>query len=198
MATITTTSSPNPVIRPFRESQDPAAPFGELLFASSFTIPLKDALNESFVVISCVMPPNYVYRLLALEVYMASVGTGEGADREPLAAVTITENQVVTRRIPCQNIFNNGLAGWAYKQAPDTVTNDYAWYYLPGGREGALPDLSGQLINASQGSSILLWESVDSSNDDSAATFVQFRFLLSVYTVEQYNSAPINTPRWDV
>jgi len=197
MATVTTTSVSAGALRPVVKSQDPAAPFGENLFANTFTVPLKDAANESVVIISCTFPPNYVYRLQSMEVFMASTGVNEFSDREPLATVSITENQVVTRRFPMFNVATNGaINGWAYKIESDASTNDFGTYFVPGGHDLVGINLSNQLIDAGQGSSILTWQSVDTSADDTAATFMAFRFLATIYTIEQFNAAPINTPVW--
>lgn len=199
MALVTTTSVSAGRLRPFVKSEDPRAPFGEILFANVFTVPLKDALDESQVIISCTFPRNYVYRLQSMEVQIAGPVTADLTDREPLAAVAITENQVITRRFPMFNIATNGaINGWGYKIAPDATTNDFATYFVPGGRDFTGTHIADQLIDASQGSSIMTFTSIDSSNDDTAAVIFAFRFLATIYTVQQFNAAPINTPAWTV
>jgi len=196
MATVTTTNVPAPRIRPFEKSINPTAPFGELLFTGTFTVPTKDAANESQIIISSTMPGNYVYRLQAIEVFMQSVGTNEFADIELAWSAVLTENQVTTRRFPLYNVidFLSASQQIAIKVDPDATTNDFGTWYMP---PEVFLNLGGQLINASSGVSILTLQLMDTSSDATAALVITFRILASVYTIQQYNAAPINTPVWD-
>lgn len=196
MATVTTTNSPEPVLRPFAKSNDPSAPFAELKFVSTFTVAVKDAANESEVIVSAVMPAHYVYRLQALEIFGASsadtvwdISTGF----ERAWTVTLTENQVSTRRFGLFNQMRTQVVRSAVKIDPDAVTNDFGTWFAPTG-----VDLGDQLIDAREATSIISCQLMDTSDDATAAAVFTVRFLATAYTIAQYDAAPINTPRWTV
>ncbi len=194
MATVTTTNSPDPRLRTFKRSPDPAAPFGELLFAATFTVAAKLSTNESQVIIACTLPPNFVYRLQALEIFVASDGENPFDDLEQAWTVVLTENQVTTRRFGLYNLtefYTAASESPAIKVDPDSTTNDFGTYYNP-----INTDIGNQLIDSSEGSSVMTVQLMDTSADSTAAVVVTFRFLATAYTVDQFNEAPINTPRW--
>lgn len=196
MATVTTTNVPAPVLRPLVKSPDPSAPFAELLFSGSFVVPLKDAANESQVIISCVMPGLFVYRLTSLEIFIQSSGVDRFDDIEDAWTVVLTENQVTTRRFPLFGLTEFAAAGTrgpAIKIAPDATTDDFGTWFGP-----IATKIGNQLIDASTGASIMTFQIMDTSSDSTSAFTVVFRFLASAYTITQYEAAPINTPRWDV
>jgi len=191
MATVTTTNTPNPDLRVFQKSADPAAPFAELLFDGTFTIAALDAANESQVIISMALPTNFVYRIQSMEIQQASTGANVFTPATQKAwTCVITENQVTTRRFGLFSQAMFYLSTSAVALATIATTNNFGTWFQPA------PGFGNQLIDASRGSSIVTLQWIDQSADATAAIGTTFRCMFLAYTYEQFNQAPINTIDW--
>jgi len=192
MATVTTTEVATAVLRPV-QYLNPSAPFGELVFASSFIVPIKAAADENRIIIAATLPRNYVYRLQSLEIFCAADTDGVFFDWAAAWTVVLTENQVTTRRFGLFNqvSFNDALVK-GVKIEPDSVSNDFGTWYVP----GVQSPIGNQLIAAGPAASVMTLQMMDTSADTTAAVTVLYRLMATAYTIAQYNASAINTQDW--
>jgi len=194
MTAVTISSSPTGIIRTWDTPPGSAAPMGEILFEDlTFAIPSKLAADEHRIFFTFTLPRNFVYRIVEQAVQFIAPGTSPLSDIERFMTGQYTENQVSKRLwmfTPTVAFYSvNALR--AFKSSFDSVTNDFALMYEV--TPGAF--LERNLIDASQGVSIVSWTLMDTTATTTLALSCSFRCRLLFYSVEQFNRVGINLLR---
>ena len=196
MATVTTTNSNNGLTATWNNpaarssTRDNPYPIGKIVYESSFVVAAKGAADETEVIMSWTLPRNYYYRLGTT---MFNIIAGDSAsllDFELMAGMTITENQVSRYQLTYTNQFalvNGSGSGRSFKARADAVTQDFLSPFL-------LTRVPDQLIDASQGSSVVTTRILDSSADTSLTVTFSFYCEAFMYTVEQARHMTVPMP----
>lgn len=203
MATITTTSQPDPQRSPWARapglvsgSSPPGNQgVGKIIFSDDFAVAAKITTNESLVIMDAVLPAGFFYRIQQLWV------TGQGDDQGrfvtasgfgPAIRLQATENGVITYQAALYSDveWKSASTVGAVAIQPASVTNNFQTWFLP---EVGSP-IQQFLIDASQGTSEVIMDWVDISTDATTAIQVQWRLELIQFTIEQGISAGPNSP----
>jgi len=182
-------------MRTFATPPGGGQPFGDIRFEGTFSVAIKDAANESQVVITCTFPQNYVYRVTSFLIQgraaAASVFTPATGFEIAWRCRFTGGAQGDQNFFPLINSMSyTDLAAEAFKFEPDSETSDFATFFKPD------HELASYIIDAGSGAATMVAGIMDSSADATVLTFFDFSLLASIYTVDQYNKAPMNTPAW--
>ena len=195
MATVTTTSTGIAEITTYESPAARAgavldAPFGEVEFSDSFTIPSKLAADENYVVITCTLPRNYFYRLRYQSVFIIGSSVVDLDDFEGAMRWSSWEgayehyNWGLFRDNANLPYFNP--AG-AFQYTEDSVTDNFGMFY-----ERTNDQMSKILIDASTADSKIMGQLLDTTGNVNASSNMTYRVELDMYTVDQANSYQAN------
>jgi len=192
MTDVTTTVTNTGILRQFTTPIPPGEEaFAEILYGGDFSIPAKLAADENRAVIQCIMPRNFFYRVVSMNIFVRAENLISVDDLGKAWLVIITENNVNARLFPLYNMSrpfaNTGSTG-AVEMNFTSVTNEVATWF------GTIVPLDPGLVNASQGISILQMEIFDVSADSTSIFSVTFRVVVKQYTIEQAEKALLNSP----
>jgi len=189
MATVPTTSTDSPPIRPYVGPDAGINPVGEIVFSGLEVIPGKSAANESEWTLTLNFPLNFAYRLIYACVDGIASGESEFVDWAPAQRVTVSSAR--------EEDFSFEMRGAGYVGTPDAesfpitpaglLTN--ARFFTP-------PYLPGQILV--DPTLALRW--MDVSTDTSTDMEARWRFRAHVFSIEQaarfgiHLSQPVVTP----
>lgn len=192
MATITQTFTSILTRRPWTRPPDPyegPIPFSEVTARSSGTILALGAGDVGVYSFSTVLPRNYAYRLVELQLEFSGTAESELEHLERGMEWVITENQVTVKRFLTKNVVSIPATLNAYQARNPAITNDFVTEQEISNPLGAFTDI----IDASEGQSVLLGVIVD-PNPTTTAIGIEFRARFLSYTVLQLNAGAIWTP----
>lgn len=192
MATVTTTILFTAEIQTFERPHEPYTgpqPYGEVVFsAQGSTIAAKGAADTMVVTSSGTLPSGFVYRPVECRAMLSGVNEDDLQENEAAMGLLLTENQVTlkqTMMFSPSRLAEQSASVAGQEIRNPSVTNDFSAIY------GLLPEDQWltDIIDASQGSSILQTILVNNSgNATGALSFAQYyRFLM--YTIQQYRNA---------
>lgn len=165
------------------------APIAEVKATSSETILAKGISDEGVYSFSTILPSDFVYRLVELRIQLASVNVADLDNFERAMEFVFTENQVTSKRFQCvqENFFYTALD--AQIERNPGVTNPIVNAYMPANPYGLFTDV----IDASQGQSIMLGVILDNNAAATNAVATDFYARFLQYTVDQLNSGAMWT-----
>lgn len=196
MVDITTTTTGIPDIRSWSipaSAEESGIPRGEVVFAGVQTVPAKLAADINRWLLVMVLPRNWVYRLVELQV----VGLME--DGEPMQeGQPAMFGQIISDAVNELDWFftllNIGQWGAVNQDAfPKDFAgqaNDIWAQFVP-----AFQAVDGYTIDSSAGTGQVSVAWMDKSGDASAAWDAHFRFRFLMYDVRQVNFWPMHAPQ---
>lgn len=196
MATVPQTLSSSVVFRNWKRPPDPyegPIPFSEVICKNADTILALDAADVGVYSWSTVLPRGYVYRLVEHRLQLAATAENQLDDMQAGMEWVFTENQVTSKRFMTTNAvqFYSAEIGFAgYQTRNPAITNDFTTEYMIMNPIGMGTDL----VDASQGQSIMLGVLVNSAGAGTVAIGTDFYARFLAYTIAQFNAGAIWTP----
>lgn len=201
MATVTTTITPAPVSAVWDNPSNiggnqSGIPIARFLFREQFTIPAKDALDISHVILNLSLPVNFVYRLETFNITMRAAAAAAFADLDSPAIAQMAQ--------PTGQ--GNGTFGWFsplvtnINEGGQTLTNfiglvsGSTTFFQTYGPPPGLDNVIFKTLQAVTTPSIKIsW--TDLSSDDTVAFSVNPYITFLQYTLDGEFSWQMNSPR---
>ncbi len=202
MATVTVNIIPDPEpeiwTNPSNVGGDTSGiPLSKIVFREEqVSIAVKDAADATRIVVTAVLPPNFVYRLYSFNVWVEEDGGASAVDDFQIAMMgTVITNAGTVIKFPC---FNNLLSMGenfvassstvpTVQEAPTGAFSRITWFTCD-------PSVRDIVFDNSQGGAALGLDWWDITTDATPLCSFSLRFEFLQYTIDALNSWRLNTP----
>lgn len=170
---------------------------GEIVFRTSATILALGAGDVGVYTHTCTLLPNWVYRLVEMNVQLAAPAVADINDSANGMLVEIFENAVSNKMFqlsPLQNVINQTGTNQGFQARNPSVTNDFVGHYTPILQS---PGIFTDFIDASDGISTIITTLIDATPTTAALGWVSYYRLL-YWNIQQYNHGDIWTPEYSL
>jgi hypothetical protein len=198
MVDVTTTVTDNGLLKlwtvpPLQQREWSPVPMGEVLFEGTQSLPSKLAADQNRLALTMNLPRNNVYRLMEARAWIQGVSVATIGDWEPAMNVLVDPNLVGSTGpgtwefglYDQTKLFESVVA---YAFAFTAVTNHFTAEYLKS--PGTPIDSPFQAAN--DGRIFLRW--MDITGNTTGGIIFNWRFRCLMYSQEQYDKFPMNSP----
>lgn len=180
-------------ILPGQMHQTTAIPRSERVYTGATVVPAKILTDTSHFKLSCRLPTNFVYRLLALQMSVLSPSLDAIQDFSPGMMITILVDGFIERQFPIYGLSIERIAAESFMWSLTSAESETTSFALEPGYGGPYSEVI-ESFGASSDSQIIV-DYIDGSNDSTVAIVVRHWVRVLQYDIEQVHHYPMHSPQ---